>query len=441
MSETTVTHFSGWGRYPRIAGRQRYGENLERITKGAVLSRGLGRSYGDASLPPAGDHVVAVTTRADRVLSFDRDTGVMRAEAGLSLADLNRLCWPLGWCPPSSPGTQSVTLGGMVAADVHGKSHHSEGCFGAHVLALRMRVADGRILDVSDDSEPELFRATLGGLGLTGHVMEVTFRLRPTPSPWIEAESERYDDLDALLDALEGASADWPHTVAWADLSSRGKSRGRGILDRGRAADPKDAPRSLPVPRRTFTVPVVCPALSELTIRSLNFARFWGRPQRRLGIAHPESFFYPLDVVGRFNRLYGRRGFTQYQAVLPARSGRTACVKVFDILDRMKATPLLCVLKDFRNEGKGMLSFPMQGLSLAIDLPIRDHTQAVVDAMNDYVAAEGGRVYLAKDALTRPEHFRAMEPRLDNWLRVRRIWDPDSVLKSALSVRLFGDAR
>jgi decaprenylphospho-beta-D-ribofuranose 2-oxidase len=439
MSETTVAPLSGWGRYPRVAGRQRFGENLERITDGAVLSRGMGRSYGDASLPPPGDHVVAVTTRADRLLSFDDETGVVRAEAGLSLAELNRLCWPLGWCPPSSPGTQSVTLGGMVAADVHGKSHHSEGCFGTHVLALRMRVADGRILEVSDDIEPELFRATLGGLGLTGHVLEVAVRLRRTTSPWIEAESERYGDLDSLVDALQDASADWPYTVAWADLSSRGKSRGRGILERGRAADPMDAPTSLPVPRRTLTVPVVCPVLSELTVRSLNFARYWGRSKVRRGIAHPESFFYPLDVVGRFNRLYGRRGFTQYQAVLPAPSGRAGCVKVFDILDRMKATPLLCVLKDFRNEGKGMISFPMKGLSLAIDLPMRDHTQAVVDALNDCVAAEGGRVYLAKDALTRPEHFRAMEPRLENWLRVRRTWDPDIALKSSLSVRLFGD--
>ncbi len=439
MSDVTVAEFSGWGRHPVVTGRRRRAENLARITDGAVLTRGLGRSYGDASLPPPGDHVVAVTTLADRVLAFDSDAGVVRAEAGLSLADLNRLFWPRGWRPPSSPGTQSVTLGGMVAADVHGKSHHSEGCFGEHVRSLRIRVADGRILDVSDDVEPELFRATLGGLGLTGHVLEVELRLRPAASPWIQAESERFGDLDSLIDALQGASAQWPYTVAWADLSSRGKSRGRGILERGRAADPSTAPVSPPVPKRTFSVPLVCPVLSGATVRSLNMVRYWGRSKITRGIVHPESFFYPLDVVGRSNRLYGRRGFTQYQAVLPPRSGRAGCVKVFDILERMRATPLLCVLKDFRAEGKGMISFPMKGLSMAIDLPIRDHTQSVVNALNDFVAGEGGRVYLAKDALTRAEHFRAMEPRLDDWLRVRRTWDPDLALKSALSVRLFGD--
>ncbi len=439
MSNVTVAEFSGWGRHPVVTGRQRCAEDLERITDGAVLSRGLGRSYGDASLPPPGDHVVAVTTRADRLLSFDRETGVVRAEAGLSLAELNRLFWPRGWCPPSSPGTQSVTLGGMVAADVHGKSHHSEGCFGEHVRALRMRVADGRVLEVSDDVEPELFRATLGGLGLTGHVLEVELRMRPAASPWIQAESERYGNFDALVDALQAASEDWPYTVAWADLLSRGRARGRGILERGRFANPAEAPVSPPTPKRTLAVPMVVPFFSRATFRPLNLARYWARARVRRGIVHPESFFYPLDVVGHFNRLYGRRGFTQYQVVLPPRSGRSGCVKVFDILERMGATPLLCVLKDFRTEGKGMISFPMKGLSMAIDLPIRDHTQAVVDALNDFVASEGGRVYLAKDALTRAEHFRAMEPRLDDWLRVRRTWDPDVALKSALSVRLFGD--
>ena len=439
MSDVIVTEFSGWGRHPVVTGHQRIGEDLERITDGAVLSRGLGRSYGDTSLPPPGRHVVAVTTRADRVLAFDGDTGVVRVEAGLSLAELNRLFWPRGWCPPSSPGTQSVTVGGMVAADVHGKSHHSEGCVGEHVRALRIRVADGRILEVSDSAEPELFRATLGGLGLTGHILEVELQLRPAASAWIEAESERYGDFDALVDALQAASTDWPYTVAWTDLLSRGKGRGRGILERGRFAAPAAAPNAAPVPKRTFAVPITVPAFSRATMRPLNFLRYWGRGRLRRGVVHPESFFYPLDVLGQFNRLYGRRGFTQYQAVLPPPSGRAGCIKVFDIMQRMGATPLLCVLKDFRTEGKGMLSFPKQGLSIAVDLAINERTQAVIDALNDCVAGEGGRIYLAKDALTRAEHFRAMEPRLDDWLRVRRIWDPDLSLKSALSVRLFGD--
>jgi FAD/FMN-containing dehydrogenase len=181
------------------------------------------------------------------------------------------------------------------------------------------------------------------------------------------------------------------------------------------------------------------PLFSATTVRVANLIRYMGRSQVRCGIVHPESFFYPLDRLRHWNRLYGRRGFTQYQVVLPLRTARTSCRRVFDIMEKMGAAPLLCVLKDFRDEGKGMLSFPMKGLSIAVDMAITDRTQSVVDALNDFVAGEGGRVYLAKDALTRAEHFRAMEPRLSEWQRVRRKWDPNVKFRSALSVRLLGD--
>ena len=440
MSDVTLGQLSGWGRYPVVTGRQRWSEDLERATRGAVLSRGLGRSYGDASLPPPGDHVVAVTTRADRILAFDSVTGVVRVQAGVSLRRLNRLFWLRGWCPPSSPGTQSVTLGGMVASDVHGKSHHSEGCFGEHVISLKMRVADGRILEVSDTAEPELFRATLGGMGLTGHILEVEFQMRPASSPWIFAESERYEDLDALIDALQTASRQWPYTVAWVDALSGGRAR-RGILERGRHADPSEAPAAPPRPQREISLPFLLPdwVLSKTVMRPLNRAWHRARPRVRRGIVHPESFFYPLDALRHWNRAYGRRGFIQYQGLLPLRTDRSTCHRVFDIMERMQAAPFLCVLKDFRAEGKGQLSFPAKGLSFAVDMPVETGTQAVVDALNDLIAAEGGRIYLTKDALTRPEHYRAMDPRLDDWLRVRRTWDPRGLLSSAQAVRLFGD--
>jgi len=431
---------SGWGRHPVVVARQRRSEDLEAITDGAVLSRGLGRAYGDAALPPPGDGELAVTTAADALRSFDPDTGLLRAQAGVSLAQLNRVFWHRGWSVPSSPGTQCVTLGGMVASDVHGKSHHTEGCFGANVVRLRLRVADGRIVETSETEEPELFRATLGGMGLTGHILEVTCRLRRVPSAWVWAESEGYPDLGAVIDALRAAAADWPHTLAWIDLLGRGGARGRGVVERGRWALPEEAPPGPPVGKRGVSVPVDLPLISGATMRLANIGRYWLLRRRRRGIVHPESFFYPLDIVGRLNRLYGRRGFTQYQAVLPAPAGAAECDRLFDIMTRHGAIPLLCVLKDFGPEGRGMLTFPKAGLSVAVDLPITDRTQAAVDAMNDHVAAEGGRVYLAKDTLTRAEHFRAMEPRLDDWLRVRRAWDTEGRLRSALSVRLFGDS-
>ena len=441
MSNVTLGHLSGWGRYPVVTGRQRWSEDLEQATLGAVLSRGLGRSYGDASLPPPGDRVVAVTTRADRFLAFDPVSGVVRAQAGMSLRRLNRVFWSRGWRPPSSPGTQSVTLGGMVASDVHGKSHHSEGCFGEHVISLKMRVADGRILEVSDTTEPELFRATLGGMGLTGHILEVEFQMRPAASPWIYAESECFEDLDSLIDALQNASEQWPYTVAWVDALSGGRACRRGILDRGRQADPSEAPTAPPRRQREISLPCLLPdwVLSKTVMRPLNRAWYRARRRVRRGIVHPEAFFYPLDALRHWNRAYGRRGFIQYQGLLPLRTGSTFH-RMFDIMERMQAAPFLCVLKDFRAEGRGQLSFPAKGLSIAVDMPVERGTQAVVDALNDFIAAEGGRIYLAKDAMTRPEHYRAMDPRLDDWLRVRRAWDPRGMLSSAQAVRLFGDS-
>ncbi|MBC8133362.1 MAG: FAD-binding oxidoreductase, partial [Deltaproteobacteria bacterium] len=193
---------AGWGRVPRVPAREVLSEDLWSITADVPLSRGLGRSYGDSSLPAPGDHTVAGSIRADRILAFDPDTAVLRAEAGLSLQEIVRLLLSRGFFTPVSPGTQFVTLGGMVAADIHGKNHHRDGCFGQHVRALKLRVADGRTIDCSATEERDLFRATLGGMGLTGHILEVTVQMKKIPSPWIKYESVRVPDIDAYVAAL-----------------------------------------------------------------------------------------------------------------------------------------------------------------------------------------------------------------------------------------------
>src|SRR5258706_3062128 len=211
--DVPMKELSGWGRHPAVRAEQREAEDLESASAGAALARGLGRSYGDASLPARG--FALCTRRADRILAFDAERGVLRAEAGLSLRALNEIFPARGWATPVSPGTQYVTLGGMVASDVHGKNHHVAGCFGEHVRTLRMRVGDGRVLDVDDASEPELFRATLGGMGLTGHVLEVEVELERIPSFWIWGRSERVHGLDELLDVLRAASARSPFAAAW----------------------------------------------------------------------------------------------------------------------------------------------------------------------------------------------------------------------------------
>ena len=434
---------SGWGRYPVIPATERLSEDLEQATREVVLTRGLGRSYGDSSLPPPGKGPVAGSRLADRLLFFDDRNGVLRAEAGLPLSKINALFWPRGWATPITPGTQHVTLGGMVAADVHGKNHHVEGCFGEHVRALRMRVADGRILEVTEQTEPQLFRATLGGMGLTGHILEVECRMHRIPTAWIWQESEWAESLDELIELLGRASRHWPFTVAWADALARDGDLGRGVVISGRWAEPREAPPGPPPRKGRLAVPFEMPAwlLNRWSVRAFNVLNFHkhGRGVRR-AIVHPESFFYPLDVVHDWNLLYGKLGFTQYQCVLPHAAGSAYPRRLLEALTRHRAASFLTVIKDCGAQGRGLLSFPRSGISIALDIPIRPGlTQAAVDAMNEVVIEAGGRVYLAKDAFTRPWDFRSMEPRLDRWNEVRRRWDPDGRIASAQSVRLLGE--
>jgi FAD/FMN-containing dehydrogenase len=442
MARGNVPQLSGWGRIPK-PGREIFSENLRKLTENAVLSRGLGRSYGDSSLPPPDRLDVATTTLADRILSFDETSGALRVEAGLSLRELNRIFLPRKWFPPVSPGTQFVTLGGMVAADVHGKNHHVEGTFGGHVRKLLLRVADGRIVDCSPEDEPELFWATLGGMGLTGHVLEVEFLMKRIPAPWIYEERERFFDLESLVEALRRSAGDWPFTVGWIDLMSRGRRLGRGILGRGRWASPDEAPPHPPRPLRRFTVPFELPNwfLNQWNIRLFNTGIFQAHRFVRPRIVHPETFFYPLDTFLEWNRIYGRRGFTQYQCVLPLSNGAASARRFLDVLTASGgADSFLSVIKDCAAEGKGLLSFPRPGISIALDIAVRPSNQKLVDDLNDVVLAEGGRIYLAKDAFTRPEHFLAMEgDRFRKWSEVRRRWDPDLRIRSAQSVRVLGD--
>ena len=363
----------------------------------------------------------------------------MTAEAGLSLDELYRAFLPNGWFTPVTPGTRFVTLGGMVAADVHGKNHHVDGCFGRHVNAVRLRVADGRVLDCSRTEHPDLFFATMGGMGLTGHMLEVSFRLARVPTPWIYQEAQRVPDIDAFMTALKASAEAWPMTMGWIDCLSKGSLMGRGVLFRGRWAEAHEAPTSFPSLHPPIPVPFTFPhgVLGVPSVRAFNVL-YYRLPRPHASVVHPAGFFYPLDVAGDWYRIYGPRGFTQYQCVLPASGGHGAARRFLEVVTHGGGASFLCVIKDCGPEGEGMLSFPRPGISIALDLAMRDDTQALVDRMNECVIAEGGRIYLAKDALTRPDHFRAMEPRLDGFLDIRRTWDPEGRIRSAQSVRLFG---
>lgn len=254
-----VQEISGWGRVIRVAAEERVSEDLALITRDAVLTRGLGRSYGDASLPPASGLVVANSRLANRLLAFDASTGELTVEAGVSLHDINRVFLPRGWASPVSPGTQFVTVGGMVAADVHGKNHHREGSFGRHVRWLRLRLASGQIAECTPDEEAGLFWATVGGMGLTGHILEVRFAMERIPSPWIWQEVRQIASLETMLTQLREEGVRWPFTVAWVDLLARGSLFGRSVLICGRWADVSEARHPFrPVTRRR-RVPVDVP--------------------------------------------------------------------------------------------------------------------------------------------------------------------------------------
>jgi FAD/FMN-containing dehydrogenase len=336
----------------------------------------------------------------------------------------------------------------MVAADVHGKNHHRDGCFGEHVDSITLRVADGRIVTCSRGDEPDLFKATIGGMGLTGHILDVRVRLTRVPSPWIMQDTIPIADIDEFVHTLRASSAIWPMTAGWIDCLST-RTLGRGILFSGRWAEASEAQAHFrqgyggqagPHTPRAATVPTLAPGtlLRASTIGLFNKA-YYAQGARSAGprVVDPHRFFYPLDRLRQWNLLYGPRGFIQYQCVLPTDETGTVVRRFLQLAIRRRDV-FLCVIKDCGAEGLGTLSFPKPGISLALDMPFHDGTQSHVDEMNEFVADAAGRIYLAKDALTRQRHYQAMDSRVDRFLCLRRSWDPDGRIRSALSVRLFG---
>jgi decaprenylphospho-beta-D-ribofuranose 2-oxidase len=427
---------TGWGQYPKIQGSERLSEDLVRNSADVPLARGLARSYGDASLPPAGG-VVAGMRLGDRILAFDEDTGVLTAEAGLSLHDLAVAFLPRGWFTPVSTGTRYVTLGGMVASDIHGKNHHVSGCFGEHVTGLKIRTGAGEILDISPTEHPELFAATLGGQGLTGHIVQVSVRLKKVPSPWLYEETERYDDLDSILAGVRQASTDFPMTVCWIDTSATDGRMARGIVMRGRWAEKSEAPRVLPSlahkPKLPFSLPSGLANPATIGLANDVWFRLHG-PRGKRHVVPPGAYFWILDSVRNWNLAYGKSGFTQYQCVMP--SDPVMWRRFLQTFQALGGCSFVTVFKDCGPAGTGMMSFPQTGTSIALDIPITSGTPTLIRALNRIVIENGGRVYLAKDAYTNAEELRAMYPKIDAWKDVRRRYDPEGRIRSAMSARL-----
>ncbi|HEV8440567.1 MAG TPA: FAD-binding oxidoreductase [Methylomirabilota bacterium] len=444
LDAATLEAVGGWGRHPVRPGRVLRPSRLA-LPGGAssLLPRGLGRAYGDAAVPASAEALLIETARADRILAFDAASGIVTCEAGVSLAELLRVFVPRGWFPPVTPGTKFVTIGGCVASDVHGKNHHREGSFGAFVERLKLRTADGGEVVCGPARERDLFLATVGGMGLTGLIVEATFRLSPVETPWIVLEAGSVTGLDQMLEGLRASARDWPYTVGWIDCLARGRGLGRGVLMRGRHASREEAGGRVPPIRRTLRVRGDAPEwlLNPSFVRLFN-RLYHVRHRHRRGpqLCSYEQFFYPLDAVLAWNRLYGRRGFLQYQCVVPQGTGSAPLSALLEKLGRRGASSFLAVIKDFGPGSEAYLSFPVAGTTLSLDLPYRGRpTEDLIHELNALVLQAGGRIYLAKDAVTRAEDFACMMPRLGEWKAARDRWDPQRRFRSAQSVRLFGD--
>jgi decaprenylphospho-beta-D-ribofuranose 2-oxidase len=405
-----------------------------------VLPRGLGRSYGD--LAQNGGGLVVDMTALDGVADFDADRGIITVGAGCSLAQLLDVIIPAGWFLPVTPGTRHVTVGGAIACDIHGKNHHRDGAFGEHVLSLTLLDPQGETHTLSREATPAEFDATVGGLGLTGVVLEATLRLIRIETATMRVDVERTDDIEETFARLESTDHLYRYSVAWLDCRARGSRLGRSILLRGEHAGVSEIPppeRDDPLatsPGRTLAVPSwasVAPLLRGAAGEAFN-ELYFRRAREGRGILQPLGpYFYPLDALRDWNRLYGRAGFIQYQFVVPFGREREV-VEVLRLL--REARPVLGVLKRFGAES-GPLSFPMPGWTLALDiaLPVAG-LGPLLDRADEIVAEAGGRVYLAKDVRLRDTAFAAMYPRLEEWRQTQARLDPEGRMRGDLARRL-----
>lgn len=435
---------SGWGGFPRHASRlcaPRDEESLRaRLREGGVIARGSGRAYGDSAV---GRGTTVQMRGFDRMIAFDEATGQLVAEAGVRLSEVIGTFLPRGWFPRVTPGTKFVTLGGMAAADVHGKNHHREGGFGAAVDWLELMGARGEVRRCSRQEEPELFAWTLGGMGLTGVILRLAFRLRRVETAWIRQTTLPAPDLDAALD-LFGATDEATYSVAWIDCLGQGAELGRSLLMLGEHALWSELPereRWRPFDagtRRRLSVPFHAPGglLNGATVRAFNRLYHW-RGARKAGtrLVDWDSYFYPLDAILGWNRIYGRKGFVQFQCVLPLDRSRAGLRALLEATSEAGQGSFLGVLKRLGPQGTG-LSFPMPGYTLALDFPLRAGTLALMDRLDRIAVEHGGRFYLAKDARMGAETLRRSDARSLDFLRMREEAGLRSAFRSAQSERL-----
>ena len=408
------------------------------------LAYGNGRSYGDVCLNPNGN--LWHTTGLNKLIAFDEATGRLVCEAGVLLRDIQRLFVTRGWMLPVTPGTQLITVGGAIANDVHGKNHHAVGSFGDHVLGLTLARTSGEVLQLDWTSAPDMMSATVGGMGLTGVVVTAELQLRRVSSPWLRTETLPYQGLSAFFELADASEHDWEHTVSWIDCLA-GKTA-RGIFMRANHMTAQEtatmpslkavlAAQQRKMQSKPLSMPFVPPIslVNGLSLKPFNMAYYELQKMKSgFDVAHYEPFSYPLDNLQHWNRMYGPRGFYQYQSLVPREVGQPAVQAMLDAIAASGEGSFLAVLKTFGNrEAKGMLSFPQPGVTLALDFPNRgERTFKLLDRLDAIVREAKGRLYMAKDARMSPDLFEAGYPRLSEFTAHR-----DAGISSAMSRRLM----
>jgi decaprenylphospho-beta-D-ribofuranose 2-oxidase len=440
---------AGWGNFPaeecdvyRPDFVDELAEIVTRAPQLGLIARGLGRSYGDAALNRGG--AVVSSERLDRMLGFDPETGVLTCEAAVSLAEIIDHLLPRGFFLPVTPGTKHITVAGAIAADVHGKNHHRSGSTADFLLDFHLLTSTGEILRCSRDENAEVFWATVGGMGLTGVILEARLRLARVENAYLAVDYERAPNLDAVLERFLESDDDYAYTVAWIDCLARGPALGRSVLMR---ANP--APMEL-LPRRARRAPLAMPrhprpgvpfdlpgfVLNPWSMRLFN-AGIYRVHRDGPAITDYDTYSYVLDSVGHWNRIYGRRGVLQYQCLLPPEESREGLIEILEALSSQRRPSFLAVLKRFGAASGGLLSFPRPGTTLALDLPnTGGDLLRALDQLDEVVLRRGGSVYLAKDARLGAENFAAMYPQLGRFREVKAKVDPERRFVSSQARRL-----
>jgi decaprenylphospho-beta-D-ribofuranose 2-oxidase len=430
---------TNWNNYPVVEAKEisfDFQKDLVVKLAHSSIPHGNGRCYGDASLYSD----VVNTLRFDKVLAFNELHGIITCQSGVLLSDLLQIIVPRGWFLPVTPGTKFITVGGAVASDVHGKNHHVDGSFSRHIVSMTVLTGTGETLVCSKHKNSDLFWATCGGMGLTGIIMEVEFRLKRIQSSYIRQKQIKASNLDEVMELFD-ANTDSTYSVAWIDCLKSGKNFGRSILMLGEHAttDETRPSNKLTVREKALlTVPFHFPSfvLNGYSMKIFNALIYAKNYRKEMNsVVHYDGFFYPLDSILEWNKVYGKKGFVQYQFVLPFEASKEGLKNILGRISKMGVASFLAVLKLF-GEQDDLISFPMRGYTLALDFPIRPGLFDFLDELDQVVAGYGGRIYLSKDARMKKEIFWKTYPYAKEFKDILKKYDPDDRFNSHLAQRL-----